>query len=164
MHTTRRGTLIAAAALFATTCLPAVHAQDKEKGKGKGKARHHHKNGKDLLGEKLKSNGRHTLEKNGPHAVSVDVKDGKVAGMHVKHDKKGELPVRKYKTNKKMAQAAPAGGIVRVGYMQVQQTYLGTTWIGYSYYDDWGDEQIYWFPYDVVLDGDTGAVEYIPAA
>ena len=62
------------------------------------------------------------------------------------------------------AQAPAQDGFVRVGYMQVQQTYLGTTWIGYAYYDEYGDEQIYWFPYDVVYDGDTGAVEYYPAA
>jgi len=30
--------------------------------------------------------------------------------------------------------------------------------------DDFGNEEIYWFPYDMILDGDTGAVEYIPAA
>jgi hypothetical protein len=28
--------------------------------------------------------------------------------------------------------------------------------------DDYGDEQIYWYPYDMILDGDTGAVEYVP--
>ena len=66
----------------------------KEKGKGKAK----HKNGKDLLGEKIKKNGKHVVEQNGAHTVSVDVKDGKIAGMQVKHAKKGELAVKKYKT------------------------------------------------------------------
>jgi hypothetical protein len=37
----------------------------------------------------------------------------------------------------------------------------GTTWIGYSYIDDWGDEVIYWFEYEMIYDGDTGAVEYV---
>ena len=27
----------------------------------------------------------------------------------------------------------------------------------------YGDEVIYWFPYDMIYDGDTGAIEYIPA-
>ena len=35
-------------------------------------------------------------------------------------------------------------------------------YIGYAYYDDYGDEVIYWFPYEMILDGDTGAVDYIP--
>jgi hypothetical protein len=25
-----------------------------------------------------------------------------------------------------------------------------------------GNEEIYWYPYDMILDGDTGAVEYVP--
>ena len=41
---------------------------------------------------------------------------------------------------------------------------LGTVWIGYSYIDDYGYEVIYWFPYDMIYDGDTGAIEYIPLA
>src|SRR5665647_1399132 len=77
-------------------------AQKKDADKPKGK--HKHKNGKDLLGDKIKVNGNHKIEQQGPHAVSVDVKDGKIAAFHVKHDKKGELPVKKYKTSKKMAQ------------------------------------------------------------
>ena len=33
---------------------------------------------------------------------------------------------------------------------------------GYSFIDEYGDEQIYWFPYEMILDGDTGAIEYVP--
>ena len=43
---------------------------------------------------------------------------------------------------------------------QYQDT--GTGYIGYAYTDDYGNEEIYWFPYDEVIDGDTGAVDYIP--
>jgi hypothetical protein len=50
-----------------------------------------------------------------------------------------------------------------VNLMLAQTQYLGVTWIGYSYIDDYGDEVIYWFPYDMIYDGDTGAVEYVPA-
>jgi hypothetical protein len=35
-------------------------------------------------------------------------------------------------------------------------------WIGYSYIDDYGNEVIYWFPYDMILDGATGAIDYVP--
>ena len=31
-----------------------------------------------------------------------------------------------------------------------------------AFIDDNGDEQIYWFPYEMILDGDTGAIEYVP--
>ena len=124
------------------------------------KGKPHHNNGAKLLGEKIKKNGTHVIEKKGPHTVSVDVQDGKIAGMHVKHDKKGELKVTKYKTKKKLAQAE---GLHYASYIQVQDQYLGTTYIGYAYYDDFGDEQIYWYPYDMILDGDTGAVEYVAA-
>ena len=124
------------------------------------KAKHH--NGKDLLGEKIKTNGSHVLDKKGNYTASVEVKDGKIAGVHVKHAKKGDVPVKKYKTNKKMAEVST--GLMPANFILAQGTqYLGTTWIGYSYIDDYGDEQIYWFPYDMILDGDTGAVEYVPA-
>jgi hypothetical protein len=134
-------------------------AKDDDKPKGKGKGKHHHHDGKGLLGDKIKANGRHEIDKKGPHTVSVETKDGKIAAFHVKHDQKGELPVKKYKTNKKMAQA---GNIQYASYVRVQAQYLGTTYIGYSYVDEFGDEEIYWYPYDMILDGDTGAVDYVP--
>jgi hypothetical protein len=122
------------------------------------KAEHH--NGQQLLGEKIKTDGHHVVDKKGDYTTSVDVKDGKVAGVHVKHAKKGDVPVKKYKTNKNMAQAA---GHSFASFLLLQDQYLGTTWIGYSYVDDYGVETIYWFPYDMILDGVTGAVEYVPA-
>lgn len=124
------------------------------------KANHH--DGKQLLGANLKTNGNHVIDHKGDYTTSVEVKNGKVAGMHVKHAKKGDIAVKKYKTNKKMAQAG--GRIVYASFLPVQDEYLGTTYIGYSYIDDYGNEEIYWFPYDVILDGDTGAIEYVPAA
>lgn len=129
--------------------------------RAKGKPNHH--DGRKLLGEKVKKDGKHVVDKKGPHTVAFEVKDGKIAGMHVTHATKGELPVKKYKSKKKMVAKAAATGFVTVGYMQVQDQYLGTTYIGYSYYDEFGDETIYWFPYDMILDGDTGAVEYVAA-
>lgn len=162
MTITRR---TAASAILATAFAASGLALAQDKGKAKGKTKAHHNDGHKLLGDKLKTKAkgksRHTLEKKGPHTVSFDLTDGKIAGMDVKHDKKGAVAVKKYKSKKKLAQAQD--GFVRVSYVQVQDQYLGTTWIGYAYYDDWGDEQIYWFPYDVILDGDTGAIEYVAA-
>jgi hypothetical protein len=138
-------------------------AQGKDKGKGKGK--HKHFSGQQLLGDKIKHNGNHVIHKNGKYTTSVAVKDGKVASVHVKHSEKGDVPVKKYKTTKKMAmKRGEATGFSLVSYpgvlAQVQD--LGTTYIGYSYIDDYGDENIYWFPYEMIYDGDTGAVEYVP--
>ena len=99
------------------------------------------------------------LHKNGPHTVSVEVKDGKIAGVHVRHAAKGDVPIKKYRTNKKMAEA---GRFHYASLQLAQAESLGTVWIGYAYYDDYGDEVIYWFPYEMILDGYTGAVEYIP--
>ncbi len=131
--------------------------KDKEKSKGKGKA--NHKNGKQLLGEKLKKNGKHVLEKKGASTASVDVKDGKITGVKVKHDKKGDVAVTKYKTKTKMAHVE---GFQRASYRLAQLEYLGVVYIGYAYIDDDGYEEIYWFPYDMIYDGDTGAIEYVP--
>lgn len=125
--------------------------------------KHNHKDGQKLLGGKIKQNGNHLLEKNGPNEVSVNVVSGKVQALVVKHEKKGMLPVKKYKTTKKMVRS---DGLHLASYdtMLAQAQSLGTTYIGYAYVDDYGDEQIYWWPYEMILDGDTGAVEYIPLA
>jgi hypothetical protein len=119
-----------------------------------------HQNGQKLLGEKIKTNGNHVIQKKGPYTASVEVKDGKVAGVHVKHDKKGDVPVKKYKTNKNMGGAA---GHQFTSFLSSQDQYLGTVWIGYAYIDEYGVETIYWFPYDMILDGYTGAIDYVPA-
>ena len=124
------------------------------------KANHH--NGQQLLGENIKTNGHHVVHKKGDYTTSVEVKDGKVAGVHVKHAKKGDVPVKKYKTNKQMAWAGGPSDPSSLGLI-AQSQYVGTIWIGYAYIDDYGYEEIYWFPYDMILDGDTGAIEYVPA-
>jgi len=120
---------------------------------------HHHHSGQQMLGDKIKTNGQHEIDKVGEHRVSVNVTNGKVAGVSVKHSKKGDVPVKKYKTNKKLAQA---DGLQHASLTLAQYQDLGTTYIGYSFIDEYGDEQIYWFPYEMILDGDTGAVVYVP--
>ena len=149
------------ASALAGGAMAAGKDDDKAKGSGKdkGKGKAKHKNGKQLLGEKIKKNGKHVLETNGANTVSVDVKDGKIAGMNVKHSKKGELPITKYKTTTKMASA----DVMQFASMQrVQAQSLGTVYIGFAYYDEYGYEEIYWYPYEMIYDGDTGAIEYIP--
>jgi hypothetical protein len=70
-------------------------------------------------------------------------------------------PVKKYKTNKKMAQST-GSHLTYASFALLQDTDMGTVYIGYSYIDDDGNEEIYWFPAEEIVDGDTGAVEYVP--
>ncbi|TLY48890.1 MAG: hypothetical protein E6K53_15405 [Gammaproteobacteria bacterium] len=153
--------LAASAATFAAPPPDKPGHEMHGKGQGEQHKKAHHQNGKQLLGEKVKTNGHHTIDQKGNVTASVEVKDGKVAGLHAKHAQKGDLPVKKYKSSQKLAQADESSGPAR---MIAVQEYIGTTYIGYAYYDDYGDEEIYWFPYDMILDGDTGAIDYVPAA
>ena len=159
MNPTRRLFTTSVALLGISAFVGGASASDKGQDKGKGKGKANHKNGKQLLGEKLKKNGKHVLEKKGANTASVDVKDGKIAGVKVKHDKKGDVAVTKYKTSKKMAYVE---GLQLASMRLAQVQNLGTVYIGYAYIDEDGYEEIYWFPYDMIYDGDTGAIEYIP--
>jgi hypothetical protein len=157
--------------LFAIACLTSVsqiNAQNKgpKSTTGHGNAKAGHKmnahDGKQLLGDKIKTNGNHVLDKKGDYTTSVEVKDGKIAGVHVKHAKNGDVPVIKYKTHTKVVQN-DRPHYVYASLRLAQDQYLGTEYIGYAYVDEYGYVEIYWFPYDIILDGDTGAIEYIPA-
>jgi hypothetical protein len=119
--------------------------------------KHNHHSGHELVASKLKTEGTHQIDRKGKHTVSAEVKKGKIAGIHVKHDTKGDVAVKKYKTHKKMAslEGAPSE-------TQPADTDMGEVYIGYAYVDDDGNEEYYWFPYEEILDGDTGAVEYVP--
>ena len=95
------------------------------------------------------------------YTATAQVSNGKITGVAVKHADKGDVAVKKVKTNKKMAQADV---IHPVAYTLAQAQDLGTTYIGYSYIDDYGNEVVYWFPYEMILDGATGAIDYVPVA
>lgn len=133
----------------------------KEHGGGQQKAKKaRHENGKTLVGDKIKKNGKQKFDQKGKNSAFVNVKDGKIAGVAVENADKGNLEVKKYKTNQKVVDGGY--GLVPAS-MQLAQ-YMGTTYIGYSYWDDYtGEEVIYWFPYDMIYDGDTGAIDYVPA-
>jgi len=120
---------------------------------------HKHHSGKDLVGDQIKKDGKHQFHQNGKHTAFVNVKGGKIAGVTVTHAEKGNVPVKKYKTGKKMAQA---DGLQYASFQLAQAQDLGSTYIGYAYVDDFGIEVIYWFPYEMILDGATGAIDYVP--
>jgi hypothetical protein len=124
------------------------------------KKQNHH-DGKQLVAAKLKADGHHDIDREGHYTASVDSKGGKIAAFHVVHDTKGAIPVKKYQANKKMVQATGTH-LTYASFALPQDTDLGTVEIGYSYIDDDGNEEIYWFPAEEILDGDTGAVEYVP--
>ena len=123
---------------------------------------HNHKNGHSLLGNKLKQNGRHQLDKAGQATVSADVNNGKVTALSATHPQKGNLPARKVKSRKKMADIEPtrvrvAAAVNDAGSVQLVQM------VEYYYawcFDDGIDEYCYWFPADVVI-VDAGWVEYM---
>ena len=129
--------------------------------------KHNHNSGHSLLAAN-KKDGTHQLTKKGKHTVSADVKGGKIAAMHVKHDTKGDVAVKKYKSKKKMASldgatsdTLPASLDGALDFVPMQ-TDLGNVWIAYAYVDDDGNEEYYWFEYDEVYDPDTGAIDYVP--
>jgi hypothetical protein len=129
-------------------------------------AKHNHNNGPQLVGNKLGTNGKHEIHKVGEHTVSVQIENKKIAGVSVTHRTKGAVAVKKYKTSKKMAQGdeidAPVetnGSLVQTVDYRIAQS--GVVYIGYSFFDG-VDEQIYWFPAEMVVDPFTGAVDYVP--
>ena len=157
--------VLAVIGLIAMVGLADAQGKGKGQAKEKGKGKHHHLSGQQLLGDKIKTNGNHVIHKNGKYTASATVRDGKVAGVSVKHSEKGDVPVTKYKTNKKMAtKTGEPYGISLASYrgMLAQTQDLGMTYIGYAYTDEYGDQYIYWFPYEMILDGDTGAIDYVP--
>ena len=132
-------------------------------------AKHNHHDGAALLGGKINTDGKHEIHKNGEHTVHVQVQNKKVAGVTVTHRTKGEVPVKKYKTSKKMVQgnglipAAEAADdpVQRADYRVAQ----AVTYVGYSYIDPvTGYEEYYWYPAIMVVDPLTGAVDYVPVA
>jgi hypothetical protein len=131
-------------------------------------AKHNHHSGAQLLGSKIGTDGKHEIHKNGDSTVSVQVQNKKVAGVSVMHRTKGALPVKKYKSSKKMVQGdgyipvatETTGGLVQLADYQVAQNIV---YVGYSYIDPvTGYEEIYWYPAEMVVDPYTGAVDYIP--
>jgi hypothetical protein len=120
-----------------------------------------HHDAQRLVAGKLKTDGHHDIDKRGHYTASVESKGGKIAAFHVVHDTKGNIPVKKYKTNKKMVQAT-GSHLTYTSFALPQDEDMGTVEIGYSYIDDDGNEEIYWFPAEEILDPDTGAVEYVP--
>ena len=129
-------------------------------------AAHQHHPAHQLLGNKINTDGKHEIHKRGDHTIYAHVKGKKISHISVTHKTKGEVPVKKYKTNKKVVQLGVSGFAAGetgtlgepVSYQLAQQI----VWlIGWAY-NDFGEEYYYWFPAEMVVDPFTGAVDYIP--
>jgi len=129
-------------------------------------AKHQHFAAHTLLGNKLHTDGKHEIHKHGEHTIHVHVAKGKVTTLTVTHRTKGNIPVRKFKTTKKVVQD---GGSTRIGEVTGEGTIhlvvdsgtkvaQATVYYGYAFFDgtDW---VIYWFPADYVV-VDASWVEY----
>jgi hypothetical protein len=152
MHIQTKRRLSFALAILATLCFAVVAFAAAVK-------KHNHHGGHEKVAKaEFKKDGSHSLGKNGKHSVSVDTKNGKITKFHAKHDTKGEVAVKKYKSHKKMAflegdstEGTPA-----------QQVDEGTVWVAYAYVDDDGNEEYYWYEAEEIYDADTGATDYVP--
>jgi len=124
-------------------------AAGQEHGKGH---KHNHKNGHNLLGAKLKQDGKHALGKLKEHDLVAEVKGGKVHNMTA-----GDMPVKHFRTKEKMVLN---GGVLQFasnGPIQLAQ--YDDYYYGYCFYDDY-DDYCYWYPADDVYYEDTTWDEY----
>lgn len=114
----------------------------------------HHNNGRALLGEKIKRNGKHDLGKAGPHTVIADVSNGKVVNMAA-----GNLPVKKVKSRRQMAENFNGIALISDNSFRIAQA--DVWWYAYCF-DDGVDEYCYWYPAEYVVVTDTW-IEWIPS-
>src|SRR5216684_83367 len=111
----------------------------------------HHANGHDLLGSKLKENGNYWVGRAGVENVIAEVRHRKVTAMSA-----GRLPVKKVKTNKRMAAEPTDLRQVNSGGMKLAQVF--EEYYGYCF-DAGTDVYCYWYPAtDVIVTG--GWAEY----
>jgi hypothetical protein len=119
----------------------------------------HHRNGHSLLGGRLKEKGRHQIDKAGQATVSADVNNGKVTAMSANHPQKGNLPARKVKSNRKLAEMEP-GRVHVAANAEDMRLAQGAVYYYAWCFDDGLDEYCYWYPADVVI-VDNSWVEYV---
>jgi len=125
--------------------------QGQEHGKGH---KHHQNNGHNLLGAKLKQDGKHGLGKLKDRDVVAEVKGGKVHNMTA-----GDLPVKRVKTKEKVVLN---GGLLQLasnGPIQLAQ--YDDYYYGYCFYDEY-DYYCYWYPSDDVDYQDYEWEDYDP--
>jgi hypothetical protein len=140
--------IIAAGSMTGAIGAPQGKGRDRGPGQEKAQKMHHHKNGHDLLGAKIRQNGKHMVDKFGTRDVTAEVVNSKVVNMQA-----SELSPMRVKTMMKMADAALPAGFQLVQFTDVY-------YYGYCF-DDGIDVQCYWYP---AADVDTGGYweDYVP--
>ena len=115
------------------------------------KGSHKHQAGLQLLGSKINTDGKHEIHKVAGHTVHAHVSNKKIVKVTVTGPK-GDVPVKKYKSSKKMASLGSSHEfIVKISTSEIAQA--ASDYIGYAFTDPvTGDTYIYWYPADVVLD------------
>jgi hypothetical protein len=103
----------------------------------------HHKNGHSLLGGKLKQNGRHQIDKAGQATVSAEVNNGKVTAMSANHPQKGNLPARKVKSTRKLAETELGRVRVAANAEDIKLAQVAVYYYAWCF-DDGVDEYCYW--------------------
>ena len=109
----------------------------------------HHNNGHNLLGAKINQNGKHEIGKIGNNSVIAEVNNKKVVNMSA-----GSLPVRKLKSNKKMAAEDVLGGITIAANGDIRLAQIVDVYYGYCF-DTGLDVYCYWYPASDVIVADT---------
>lgn len=105
--------------------------------------KHEHKNGHNLLGAKLKQNGKHDVGKLANRTVTAEVKNGKVASMAA-----GDLPMKRVKSKTKMA--AVEGGVIPIAWSgagnAAQLIQYTDDYYGYCFENEYDIFTCYWYP------------------
>ena len=121
--------------------------------KGKAKKPKKHMNGSQLVGEKIKQNGKHKIGKAGKADVEIEVKGGKVAALTA-----GGSPVRKIKSKQKLAVVTPSLILASAKSEDIRLAQMSDWYYGY-WIDEVDYDYYYWFTADEVY-VDASWVEY----
>jgi hypothetical protein len=124
-------------------------------GPGHAKHQHHHNNGHQLLGAKLKQDGKHAVGKFKDRDVTAEVKGGKVVSMAA-----GDLQGKRVRTKTKMV--SDAGLFVRAAWNgQLTPVQYDAYQYGYCF-DDGVNFDCYWYPPEDVAYQDYTWEDYDP--
>jgi hypothetical protein len=130
-------------------------AAQQPKGPSNAKHQHHAKNGRAMLGAKLKEDGKHAVGKFKNRTVTAETKGGKVVAMRA-----DDIAPKRVRTKTKMAMAAP--GVIRAAWTgNIQLAQYDTYYYGYCF-DDGYDLDCYWYPAEDVYYEDYTWEEYDP--
>ncbi len=108
----------------------------------------HHNNGHSLIGAKIHKQGKHAIGKIGANSVIAEVSNDKVTGMSA-----GDLPVHKFKSNKKMADLE-RNKLQIAANASFKLAQVDTFYYAYCF-DTGGDEECYWYPATDIIVTDT---------